>query len=403
MTVDMKKSANRKRPTDLKRAFLQNTEGTIASMAALIIPVVILVSGAAIDLQRAEMVRLRLQDHLDHAVLNGAKMNDVGAAENWFDRSTGPITGVEINRTFTNGADGTIDGTVNANVRPSFLAIFGLDSIPVEINSSAKSETQNNPCVTLLDTSSSQSLLVNSGAHVAMPRCEIHVHSTASPAAVFNSGSDLDAAKICIKRDRIINNRSSIDNIETSCAVRDDPYASSVPQPAVGSCTRRNENFNGGTVNLSPGVYCGQFNFNGRSNVNLAPGLYVIKEGGWNVGEGIWRGEGVSFYFADTSRIQFNSGIEAHLSAPTTGPYRDYLFFEKTGLSKSNFIFNDDNGTELVGIIYLPSRDVIYNSGSSIEGDKLSMVFNNLIINNTDWKISPLEGVGRQVAPRLTR
>jgi hypothetical protein len=101
----------------------------------------------------------------------------------------------------------------------------------------------------------------------------------------------------------------------------------------------------------------------------------------------LWTGTGVTFYFADTSLIQFNSGISANLSAPTTGTYADILMFEASGLSKSNFVFNDSVSNRLQGLIYLPSRNVTFNAKSQLATDKATLVFNTLILNQTTWNL----------------
>jgi len=52
-------------------------------------------------------------------------------------------------------------------------------------------------------------------------------------------------------------------------------------------------------VNLSPGTYCGNFNWNGPGTLNLAPGLYIFNGGvNWTISEN-WtiNGTGVTFYF----------------------------------------------------------------------------------------------------------
>ncbi len=146
-----------------------------------------------------------------------------------------------------------------------------------------------------------------------------------------------------------------------------------------------------------------RLNFNGAIDVTFAPGLYVIEGGDWNVNGGSWTGSGVTFYFADTSRIQFNSGVRAKLAAPTSGPYRNFLIFEKPGLSRSAFIFNDSASNDLDGIIYLPSRNMTYNSGSEARGDRLAMVFNTLIVNQTNWRLAPPDGAKGKSTPRLLR
>ena len=95
-----------------------------------------------------------------------------------------------------------------------------------------------------------KSLLVNSGAQIDARDCEIHVRSTAVPAAIFNSGSKLDTKKICIKGALIIDNGGTHPNVATSCAAEADPFAGAFPEPSSSSCTYSNGNYSGGTVTL---------------------------------------------------------------------------------------------------------------------------------------------------------
>jgi hypothetical protein len=52
-------------------------------------------------------------------------------------------------------------------------------------------------CILLVNPLKSQALLVNSGAQLSAPTCEVHVASTQSPAAIFNT--TLNVKRICIK------------------------------------------------------------------------------------------------------------------------------------------------------------------------------------------------------------
>jgi hypothetical protein len=162
--------------------------------------------------------------------------------------------------------------------------------------------------------------------------------------------------------------------------------------PSTSSCTYSNLNFNGGTVTLKPGVYCGWINFNSNPKVTFEAGTYVIRDGGWNVNGGTWTGTGVTFYFADTSKIQFNSAVAANITAPTSGTYKDLVMYEKSGLARSQLPFNDSNDFNLQGIIYLPSRDVTFNGGSKLTNKKMTIVVNTLILNQTKWDLKPATG-----------
>jgi len=56
---------------------------------------------------------------------------------------------------------------------------------------------------------------------------------------------------------------------------------------------------------------------------------------------------------------------------------------EAPNLPNSQFILNDNRGFEFEGVMYLPSRGVIFNSGSSLRSYKMSLVANSFIINST--------------------
>ncbi len=105
---------------------------------------------------------------------------------------------------------------------------------------------------------------------------------------------------------------------------------------------------------------------------------------------GTWTGTGVTFYFADQSMIQFNSGAAINIKAPTSGQYKDLVMFEKSGLAVSQLPFNNAPNFTLDGIIYLPSRVVYFNRGSRLTGD-VTVVVDQLILDQTQWNISPAD------------
>jgi len=229
---------------------------------------------------------------------------------------------------------------------------------------------------------------MNSGGVINAPSCELHVASTATNSAIFNSGSTVNTSRLCLAGTSIIDNGGSHPNLVKGCTVVSDPFAGQLPVPSTTSSNCNGGNYNGGSVTLTPGVYCGWYNFNNAPNVTFQPGLYVIKGGGWNVNGGKWTGTGVTFYFADTSKIQFNSGVNATLSAPTSGTYAGILMYEATGLSITQFIWNDSSGHQLTGLIYLPSRQMVMNAGSNATTDYLTMVVDTLTMNTSTWTVA---------------
>lgn len=389
---------------------LKCCNGNVSTMAAVAAVPLLGVAGVAVDGIRAENLRTQLNAALDTAVLAGAVSTEkqIDEAATSFDKNFTSGDAMKIARSFVVKGD-VVEGTASAELDPALMRVLGFSNFRVTVNSAAQAEppaTGANLCILALAPSASQSLLANSGADVNAASCEIHVKSTANPAAIFNAGTTIKSAKTCIQGHSIIDNGGSHPNMETGCTTLPDPYAGKVSSPASLSC-----DFNGttysGKVTLNPGVYCGWHNFNSGTDVDLNPGTYIIHSGGWNANGGTWTGKGVTFYFADTSKIQFNSAVKATLSAPKSGTYANFLFAEKSGLSNSQFIFDDNKGFDMTGIIYLPSRDVVFNSSTKIETRKITAVMNTVIFNGVTWNLVHYDNgkgtSGEKTAARLIK
>lgn len=392
------------------RKVARDARGNTTIIFGLSFFVLVAAAGGALDSYNAYSARSDLQDALDSAVLAGVRASDssqVTVASAAFDKNlpaalSGATDSYAAQVSSSSASSGTVvtaalAGTAQSTVHTFFLKMLGIDDVKITASATASGEKliapTGRPCIYVLDPSGSQSLLVNSGAAVTAPECEIHVKSTANPAAIFNSGSSLNFKKVCIKGTNVIRNSTTVPSLELGCDAKDDPYAGTLPTPASATCTYSNGNYNGVKVTMSPGVYCGWHNFNHSSaKVTFEPGVYVVKNGGWNVNGGTWTGSGVTFYFADTSKIQFNSGISADLSAPTSGTYKDLLFYEASGLGKTQFVLNDSVANKLTGLIWLPSRELTLNAKSGIQSDALTIVTWRLILNNTTWNLGPLSG-----------
>jgi Flp pilus assembly protein TadG len=370
--------------------FVRSCEGNIAWVYALAMVPLTLAAGAGVDFISAMDAKTALQNAIDSAVLAGASAgNSTSVAATVFAAEPLSKFGVTGTPIYTINGDASFTGKVSAKVPMSFLSIVGVKTIAVEVTATAKQGGSSTACILVLDRTASQALLMNSGADIEAQKCEVHVASTGYPAAIFNNQSTLMSAKTCIAGNSITDNGGTHPNLTTGCKVATDPFAGNLPTPSTSTCTYNSGNYNGGSFTMSPGVYCGWFNFNGTNNLTFNPGVYVIKGGGWNVNGGTWTGSGVTFYFADTSKIQFNSGVKATLSAPTSGTYAGILMYEAGGLSKSQFILDDSKGHVLNGLIYLPSRQMTLNSGANVTTDQVTVVVDTLIVNNATWYVTP--------------
>ncbi len=356
--------------------------------------------GAAVDYGSAIGIRAKMQDALDIAVLEGARHGKGGAdartvrekSEASFDENFDNDVVTNAVRTFT-PASGFVTGIATARQETTFMALLGVRTIDIHVTAKA-AYSGSSPCIYVLAPNTSQALLMNSGARVTARGCEVHVHSTANPAAMFNASTTLDVAKTCIKGTRITRNGGTQTSLSTGCAAAADPYAGVIPVPNSSACTFNGANYNGGAVTLSPGVYCGGINFNGISDITLQPGTYVIKNGDWNVNGGNMRGNGVTIYYVGTAKIQFNGGMDIDLKAPTSGVYKNILFAENEANSLSSQVFNSSVRERFEGVIHLPRRNVTFNARSDVNGEKLVLVVNTLILNTVTWSLSPMASGG---------
>lgn len=374
--------------------FRHASGGNVAVIFALAAIPLVGAIGVAIDFARANDVKSQMQKSLDAAVLTGVTQvstNQISTATDLFNGDFQTKLAAAATPSFTQNSDGSLSGSATASLNLSFLSVLLRSQIPVTVNSTATPGKQaTSPvCILLVNQLKSQALLVNSGAQLNAPSCEVHVVSTQSPAAIFNT--TLNVKRICIKGSTIIKNGGANPPAVTSCSTISDPFANQLPTVSAGSCDYNNQTYNPGSVTINPGVYCGWTNFNGSGTLTLNPGLYIIKNGGMTFNSG-WTvtGAGVTFYLVDqNATITFNGNVNASLSAPTAGTYANILMFEPTGLTNSNLPINGTSGSSFTGLLYLPSRDVTINSVSNLSSNSVTMVFSTLILNATNWMIEP--------------
>jgi len=378
--------------------FLRDNSGAMSVGFGAAIFTLLLSGGMAIDVARAYSYKLTMQNALDastlHAAQNAREANYQQNAQGFFIDNFDEPSMADVQSQYTLGPE-TVSGRASGNLSLFFGSFLGRNSLPISV-SSAVSVGAQSACIIALEPKRGAGVTLNSGANITSPDCGIEVHSTHSPTFIINSGVNLDVPQTCIAGDRIVDNNRNVNNIETSCPVNPDPYLDVFEEPDSSHCDYNRTNFNQANITLHPGVYCGNFNFNNsNSKVTFTGGdePYVLR-GRWNVNGGEWNGENVSFYFEnERAGIQFNSGVKAALTPPTSGPYEGVFITESPGLRSSNFILNDSRGFDFEGIVYLPSRKVIMNSGATIRSRELHLVAANFIFNGANLNLeTPRQG-----------
>jgi len=378
--------------------------GNFAIATAVMLPVLIVAGGGAVDASSAYFERSRIQGQLDAAVLAAAGQSDSAkrqsTAAGFMPASAG--TG-ENPLVVTNNSDGSVTGTYTYTMPNSFLGIVGIDNFKLVVTATAMAtsksggETVNDgaACIHVL-ANTSQAVLINSGANVKSENCGVDVLSTSNPAFIMNAGAKIETPRFCVKGTNYIKNGGTLTNLKTGCAAAADPYAGAFAEPTLPSKCETSGVPNGSTFTLKPGMHC-DVTFNGSPKITFLPGLHIIK-GRMIINSGATvNAESATFYFPDVnSEIRANGGLTFNASAPTSGPYGGLLMFESTSSASNNsnkqqYIFNGSVSETLSGIIYLPNRNVTYNSKTN-QTSRINMVVNTMIMNSSNWNIEPYEG-----------
>ena len=269
----------------LTNILISDNKGVMGLKFILALSTLTVTIGSAVDMLRLIDVSQNLQAATDSSALHAALI--------WRENEQADLT-VESKHIFDLNLEDTANVTVinydavindtsivvsaTADIQSEFMKLFGYKRLGASVTSAVSLDTNTTapPCIITLADNKTPGFLSNSGAGIHAQGCEVHVHSVANPATIFNSGITHDVARTCIAGSNIIDNNGTIANIETACEVAEDPYLDAFPIPNSSTCDYSHGNFNGGIVDLYPGTYCGWFNFNNSSaDVTFHPGLYL--------------------------------------------------------------------------------------------------------------------------------
>ena len=149
------------------------------------------------------------------------------------------------------------------------------------------------------------------------------------------------------------------------------------------------------TVTLQPGKYFGGIKITGNANVTFSPGTYILAGGGLTVtGNSTLKGTGVTFY--DTSAtgyayapIDLTGNETAALSAPTSGPFEGFLFFQDPSIAvgSAGATIVGNSSSTFDGIVYLPTTTLTYVGNSSGSGYTILVAYDISITGNSSFTI----------------
>jgi len=389
--------------------YYNNTEGNMSIMLAVALGLMALVTAIAIDTTSMVSTKSKMQSSIDMATLfvsqNKESDSVIEDGRMMFRANFAALESVENLAIEFDILTDHVTGTAHAIKPLSFGGLTNKTSSGISTSTTVQFNAlpEQRACILALNPTASPGILLNHGADVQSENCNAHVHSTQYPAMRINEGVTWELDETCVAGRRVVDRSGTNPSIETNCAAATDPFAGVIAEPDTSTCDFNTRVYSASRVTLTPGVYCGWHNFmNPAGRVEFDPGLYVIKNGGWVVDGGTWEGEGVTFYFADTSDIQFNAGVAADLSAPTSGEYKNVFITETPNLPQTQFVLNNSNGFFFEGIMYLPSRQVVFNNGAHTDLRSIELVAGSFIFNGASVYLDGVDG-GAGIAQSATQ
>jgi hypothetical protein len=240
-------------------------------------------------------------------------------------------------------------------------------------------------CVAILDTTSTDAMLLETGADVTATNCNVAIDSRAAGALEIGSGSVLTATSVSVTGTKT-GSGTVTGTLSTGAAPSPDPLAT-VTTPAYNTACNYTNLHVTNTATLNPGTYCSNSASNaalwvdgGNGDViTLNPGLYVMQGGGFRAShQGVINGTGVTIMNTngpgndpnDLGVINIETGVTVNLSAMTTGNLAGILFYldraagNASTLSATNQ-FQTSGSSSLTGTLYFPNQPVWFHTGAN--------------------------------------
>jgi len=345
---------------------LKNDNGNIAIFFALLLPLLLGFVGAGVDYARYNFALSELQGIADSAALAGAReyvikskgaqiplavaqqIADAGiAASNISAMAT--VTGSDKETTITVAIGGSFE--------PSFMVGMFKNPLTVAIDATAQAVGGANICVIALEQATEKSLSLDDNAVLNGAECAIYSNSKSAKGMSSLGAAALKTAFNCSAGGYEGGVGSFDPAVTTDCPPQADPLEMRAA-PAFGACDLVPNLVKDITTTLAPGVYCGGLTIDGTAFVTFEPGIYIIKDGNFDIkASARVEGDGVGFYFdGATSILNIEQGTTISLVAPTSGEMAGLLIFQDRGADQNlKYTISSNNAETLVGTIYIPN------------------------------------------------
>jgi Flp pilus assembly protein TadG len=355
--------------------------GTLAVIVALAAPVLIACAGVAIDTVMLARIEGQLQSTADTAALAAVKELDLAGASEQQIKSVattfvdGNLSGTAI---VTDGSppsqqvtvlrkDYAVEVRLEKAWRPFFMHFVSANVTPVRVKARAQSIGRRLTCVLGLSKLVPAGVHLHANSSIKANNCDVYSNTDLPAGLIISDSAKVKASMICVAGG-YVGGAAATPRPITDCPPFEDPLAGRKP-PSIGGCDHLATVILNQTRTLNPGVYCGGLAVLGTSKVKLNPGIYIIRDGLFKVGDfASLTGENTGFFLAGlATMMQLDPGATISLSAPKSGALAGILFFEdpKSPLLRVHRI-GSNNARVLLGTIYLPRGILLIDADAPV-------------------------------------
>ena len=349
------------------KRLLRDDRGTTAILFGLIALPLFGMIGLSVDYGMAIHSKTKLQSLVDAAAIAGARLPATANTNRY--NAAHHMLSATIAQSEVASATTEIDAS-NAEVKiaaayeqPTIvLGLFGVNTIKVKANASARSQIENGGvvCLLALNPTSDDGLHLQGINKSASKNCWGWVNSDSSTSINAVGTSSATAQGFCT-----VGNVSGGEHFAptpfSGCEPMSDPFADKFASyyPHGDWCTATDLELKNGSYTLNPGVYCGGITLKPQADVTFRPGIYVIRNGTFEIqGGASANGEGVAFFFSgQNSPLIVRGGGNIDFKAPTDGDAAGFLFVDRTTPWNSTVydaIVQGGGRVKMEGILYAP-------------------------------------------------
>ncbi len=354
--------------------------GNFASIFAIAAPVLLGLTGGAVDLIVYNRQEASMQNAADAAVLAATReatlkswaqgeVESVGQAYVEAELADAGITSTALFsvKTIVDNVAKQVSITVDMDQHRYFLLGYFRKSPQIRVEATAKLSSETPLCLIALEGAAASALGVHKSGKVYADGCAAFSNSTSTAAINVEKLALLKTAFACSAGGYKGSGSSFAPAPTTDCPPMPDPL-SDRPQPSVGSCDHTKFSIKNKTKTLEPGVYCEGLEVDNSAVITLKPGVYIINGGSFSAkNNGVVVGNGVTIFFTGADgRMSFDGSTTIDLSAPATGPTAGMLLFQDRAMALANYEISSKSAAKLLGTIYLPNGNFIVNAPGKV-------------------------------------